>query len=113
MIGDTVNLASRLEGANKTYGTHVLVSEATQIVAADRFEMREIDRVLVVGKSEPERIFELIGREGEVADQRLRLCDAFGEALDAYRRKAWDEARATFVKSQRECGGCRLGLPYD
>jgi class 3 adenylate cyclase len=97
VIGDAVNLASRLEGANKTYGTRVLVGEATQLAAADRFEMREIDRVLVIGKSEPQRIFELLGRNGEVAAERLRLRDAFGEALDAYRRKAWDEARAGFA----------------
>jgi adenylate cyclase len=97
VIGDTVNLASRLEGANKTYGTRVLVSEATQLLVADRFELREIDRVLVIGKSEPQRVFELLGRKGEVAAERLRLRDAFGEALDAYRRKAWDEARAGFA----------------
>jgi len=97
VIGDTVNLASRLEGANKTYGTRVLVTEATQLAATDRYELREIDRVLVLGKTEPQRIFELLGRKGEVAGERLRLRDAFGEALDAYRRQAWGEARAGFA----------------
>jgi len=96
VIGDTVNLASRLEGANKTYGTRVLVTEATHQIAADRYELREIDRVLVIGKTEPQRVFELLGRKGEVAGERLRLRDAFGEALDAHRRQAWDEARAGF-----------------
>jgi class 3 adenylate cyclase len=97
VIGDTVNLAARLEGANKTYGTRTLVSEATQRVAADRVEVREIDRVLVVGKSEPERIYELIGRRGEVADDRLKLRDTFSEALEAYRARAWDDARTGFT----------------
>src|SRR5438105_3398064 len=55
VIGDTVNLASRLEGANKTYGTRVLISEATTHLAGDTVEMREIDSVLVVGKTEPRR----------------------------------------------------------
>jgi class 3 adenylate cyclase len=96
VIGDAVNLASRLEGANKTYGTRVLISEATDRLAADAVETREIDSVLVVGKSEPQRIFELLGRKGEVARERLELRDAFVEALDAYRREAWDEARAGF-----------------
>ncbi|MBV8737367.1 MAG: adenylate/guanylate cyclase domain-containing protein, partial [Alphaproteobacteria bacterium] len=96
VIGDTVNLASRLEGANKIYGTHALVSEATHQIAADRFEMREIDQVLVLGKTEPQCIFELLGHKGEVAAERLRLRDAFSTALYAYRRKAWDEARAGF-----------------
>ena len=68
--------------------------------------MREIDRVLVIGKTEPQRIFELLGRKDEVAAERLRLRDAFGEALDAYRRKAWDEARAAF-------GNCRTIMPDD
>jgi len=73
VIGDTVNLASRLEGANKTYGTRVLISEATNDLAADTVETREIDSVLVVGKTEPQRIFELLGRKGEVAAPTLRL----------------------------------------
>ena len=97
VIGDTVNLASRLEGANKTYGTRALVSEASQRATADRYEVREIDQVLVIGKTEPQRVFELLGRKGEVGDERLRLRDAFGEALNAYRRRAWHEARAGFA----------------
>ncbi len=96
VIGDTVNLASRLEGANKTYGTRVLISEATNRLAADTVETREIDSVLVVGKTEPQRIFELLGQKGEVASGRLALRDASVEALDAYRRGAWEEARIGF-----------------
>src|SRR5712675_1436990 len=96
VIGDTVNLASRLEGANKTYGTRVLISEATNHLAADTLETREIDSVVVVGKTEPQRIFELLGRKGEAARERLALRDAYLEALDAYRREAWEEARIGF-----------------
>jgi adenylate cyclase len=96
VIGDTVNLASRLEGANKTYGTRVLISDETNRFAADLVETREIDQVLVVGKTEPQRIFELLGRKGEVAEERLKLRDAFDEALVVYRRKDWQEARAGF-----------------
>jgi adenylate cyclase len=96
VIGDTVNLASRLEGANKTYGTRVLITEETNRLAADSVETREIDSVLVVGKTEPQRIFELLGRKGEVAPERLALRDAFVEALDAYRSEAWEKAHAGF-----------------
>jgi class 3 adenylate cyclase len=96
VIGDTVNLASRIEGANKTYGTRVLISDATNHLAADMLETREIDSVVVVGKTEPQRIFELLGRKGEVAHERLALRDAYVEALDAYRRKDWEKALAGF-----------------
>ena len=67
VMGDAVNLSSRLEGANKIYGTRLLVNELTMEMARDAFEFREIDRILVVGSGEPERVFELIGRHGEAA----------------------------------------------
>src|SRR5215472_9645719 len=106
VIGDAVNLASRLEGANKTYGTQVLISRATNQLAADTVETREIDSVLLVGKAEPQRIFELLGCKGEVARERLALRDAYVEALDAYRHQAWEEARAGFE-------GCLAIAPCD
>jgi len=96
LIGDTVNFASRLEGASKAYGTHVLIGEATRKLAAEAIETREIDSVLVVGKTEPECIFELLGRKGDVSAERLQLRDAFAEALAAYRLQAWDEAQQGF-----------------
>jgi class 3 adenylate cyclase len=96
VIGDPVNLAARLEGANRTYGTRMLISEATNQLIADSIETREIDSVLVVGKTESQRVFELLGRKGEVSPERLALRDAYQKALDAYRREAWDEARTRF-----------------
>ena len=59
--------------ANKIYGTRILVSEATMEMAGDAFEFREIDKVQVVGKREPHRIFELLGRHGEVDPSVLEL----------------------------------------
>jgi class 3 adenylate cyclase len=106
VIGDTVNLASRLEGANKSYGTRALINETTNRFAASLVETREIDQVLVVGKTEPERIFELLGRKGEVASERLALRDAFEEGLAAYRRKDWQGARTAFE-------GCLKIMPGD
>ena len=96
VIGDAVNLASRLEGANKTYGTRALVNETTNHFAADLIETREIDQVLVVGKTEVQRVFELLGRKGEVGSERLALRDTFEEALAAYRQKNWEAARTGF-----------------
>jgi len=74
----------------------VLISEGTKRFAADLVETREIDQVFVVGKTELLRIFELLGRKGEVAEEHLKLRDAFDEALASYRRKEWQEARAAF-----------------
>ena len=96
VIGDTVNLASRLESANKTYGTRALINETTNRFAANLIETREIDHVLVVGKTEPQRVFELLGRKGEVDSERLALREAFHEALAAYRQRDWQEARRDF-----------------
>ena len=96
VIGDTVNVASRLEGACKTYGVRALIGEATQRLTGDAVETREIDSVLVLGKSEPERIFELLGRKGEVAAPRLELRATFAAALAAYRRRGWDDAVSGF-----------------
>jgi class 3 adenylate cyclase len=106
VIGDAVNLASRLEGANKTYGTRALVNETTNHFAADLIETREIDQVVVVGKTEAQRVFELLGRKGEVASERLALRDAYEVGLAAYRRKDWHEARAGFE-------GCLEIMPGD
>src|SRR5947199_3058721 len=92
VIGDTVNIASRLESGSKAYGTRILMTEATQVLAVDAIETREIDSVVVVGKSEPERVFELLGRKGEVSAELIELRDAFAAALAAYRVQEWEKA---------------------
>lgn len=106
VMGDTVNLASRLEGACKLYGTRVLVSAETMEMADDAFEFREIDNVVVVGKREPQRIFELLGRRGEVDPSILELAERFSEGLAAYRRRAWSDAEAAFKR-------CHESAPED
>ena len=96
-MGDHVNLASRLEGLNKMYGTKVLVSAATRGALGDEFVCREIDRVRVKGKTVPVAIFELMGRRSEAAAGRLRrLEELFTRGLDAYRARGWDAAIAAF-----------------
>jgi hypothetical protein len=91
-MGDVVNLASRLEGANKAYGTRNLVSERTIAATGGAFEVREIDRVVVAGHSHSEVIFEILGRKGELTPQLLSSRDSYQEGLAAYRAQRWDDA---------------------
>ena len=96
VMGDTVNLASRLEGVSKTYGTRLLVDEATMAQAGDAIETREIDSILVVGKTEAHRIFEVLGRKGEIDAARGALRERFAAGLAAYRAQDWTEAATEF-----------------
>ncbi len=96
VMGDTVNLASRLEGANKEYGGRILVSEATIADASDAVEAREIDRVAVLGQNRPQAVFEIMGRKGELTPAQLELRDRFSEGLACYRRRQWDASRRAF-----------------
>ena len=96
VMGDAVNLASRLEGANKIYGTHSLVSEPTVAAARDAIEFREIDRLVVVGQTHPEAVFEIMGRKSELPPERLSLQKRYSEGLAAYRARRWDDARHAF-----------------
>jgi class 3 adenylate cyclase len=92
VMGDVVNLASRLEGANKIYGTHNLVSDRTIAAAGDCVEVREIDRVVVAGHTHSEVIFETLGRKGELTPPQLSSRDSYSEGLAAYRERRWDDA---------------------
>jgi class 3 adenylate cyclase len=96
VMGDTVNLASRLEGANKEYGGRILVSEATVTGASAAIEAREIDRVVTLGQTHPEAVFEIMGRKGELTAAQLELRARFAEGLAAYRAQRWEDARRAF-----------------
>ena len=103
VMGDNVNLASRLEGLNKEYGTRALISGATlQAARASGGEpcVRELDAVRVKGKKEPVSLFELRGR-GAVPAQDLPLLDGYARGLKLYREQRFAEARLEF-ESLRE-----------
>jgi adenylate cyclase len=100
VMGDNVNLASRLEGANKVYGSHCLIAEATAKTCGDAVELREIDRVVVVGQTHSEIIYEIIGRKGELTPAQRESQSRYAEGLAAYRTRRWDEAEAAFAAAR-------------
>lgn len=97
MMGDTVNLAARLEGVNKQYKTFCMISEFTYEEAKDAIETRELDMIRVVGKNEPVRIYEVLGKKGEVDPEKLKAYKYFSKGLNLYRTQKWDEAKKYFA----------------
>jgi len=98
-MGDSVNLASRLEGLNKEYKTHIIVSESTKTEAGNDFLFRELDLVAVKGKKEPVRIYELVGRRAEVKLKDVEWLEWFEKGLAHYRKQEWKTAMVCFNKS--------------
>ena len=98
VIGDTVNIASRLEGVNKVYGTDLIVNEDCYRLAEVDVEAREIDLLTVYGKTEPVRIYELLSPVGQLDSTTAQLRDAYALALDLYRHQKWTEAEKAFQK---------------
>jgi class 3 adenylate cyclase len=97
VMGETVNLASRLEGANKLYGGRILASEATVAAAGDALEVREIDRLAAVGQSRAQPVYEIMGRRGALTPNEIELRSRYATGLAAYRNRCWDEAREAFT----------------
>lgn len=95
VMGDAVNLGSRLEGLTKQYGVDIIVSEFTKAKVPDH-SFLELDRVQVKGKDEPVVIFEPLGPSHEQSEQTLQRLAVFHEALADYRQQRWDIAESTF-----------------
>ncbi|MFL5344467.1 MAG: adenylate/guanylate cyclase domain-containing protein [Hyalangium sp.] len=110
VIGDAVNLASRLEGAAKAYGTRTLVAEDTLAAAHGRVLARELDWLRVKGKQQPVRVFELVGVAGTPAPPHLAR---FAEGLALYRARRFIEARAAFLASPEDGPSQRFAARCD
>ena len=95
-IGDAVNLAARLEGANKNYGTKTLITEAVHEKVKAAYLCREVDLLTVKGKRQPVRIFELLQELGKASDRIHEICRVFEEGLAFYRRQKWAGAEKSF-----------------
>jgi adenylate cyclase len=93
VMGDAVNIGSRLEALTKEYGVGILVSES-MVRAAQGLVYREIDKVVVKGRHEGLAIFEPVGKVGEVGETQLQEIDRFHKALEQYRKQRWDDAES-------------------
>ena len=96
IMGSSVNLASRLEGVNKQYGTWILISGATYDAGGKEFTVRKLDRVRVVGIDTPVRLYELVDEKESTETKTLEALDRFHEGLDYFEAKEWERAAKTF-----------------
>lgn len=97
VMGDSVNLASRLEGINKEYGTNIVISEFTHAIVKDELYCRELDAVIVKGKKLPVKIYELLCEKTESENYRT-FVELFEAGLMQYKNTSWDDAIASFQK---------------
>jgi adenylate cyclase len=97
VMGDSVNLGSRLEGINKEYGTNIVISQYTHEAVKDVLFCRELDSVKVKGKELPVKIYELLGKKND-AEMWKNAVSAFEEGLSLYKQQRWDDAIACFRK---------------
>ena len=99
MMGDTVNLAARLEASAKQYGVYIQVAEETYKICKDKFIWRDLDYVIVMGKTEPAQVFELITETGNMPPGYDKLLPAYHEAVKLYRNQNWVKAIEAFKAS--------------
>ena len=99
MMGDTVNTAARLEGVNKVYGSYSMISETTFRGLDGQVATRELDAINVVGKSEPVKVYELLGFPEDIDPRMKETCDLYAEGLAAYRKRRWDAAAELFDRA--------------
>ncbi|MCA9445532.1 MAG: hypothetical protein KC931_00355, partial [Candidatus Omnitrophica bacterium] len=102
VIGDSVNLASRLEGLNRYYGTDIIVSENTYRAVSDRLIARKLDRVYVKGKTQGVFVYQLIGEKGKVEEKTLRDLQRYEEALEKYLERSWEDSVRILEDLQRD-----------
>jgi adenylate cyclase len=99
VMGDAVNSASRFEGANKQYGTYLMIGETTYSLAGDHIEARMLDRLIVKGKAHPITVYNLIAKKGDATKEELKLIEWYEKGLHLYWDQQWDQAIEAFQKA--------------
>jgi adenylate cyclase len=113
VIGDGVNLASRLESACKEYGVRILISENTFRKLRGTYRAREVDCVIVKGRTEPASVFEILDYHTDETFPNLREClECFREGLASYRRQHWDRAESAFLEALSRSPGDEVTRIY-
>ena len=112
VLGDNVNLASRLEAANKQLGTGILISDRTKRQAETEFLTRPVGKIVVVGRSEPEPVHELIETHAEASEQQRDLAEATERAVQAYESAAFAECIELFDAMAERFGQNKLAARY-
>jgi len=114
VLGDTVNLASRLEGRTKDYRIPVVIGSRTAEGAKQRFAVMEIDLIMVKGKKQPEAVFTVLGRSEVEADPRCQqLREANALMLGRFRKQQWDDALDLIARCRKFANGFDLSGLYD
>jgi adenylate cyclase len=114
VLGDSVNLASRLEGQSKEYGFPIIAGSQTALAVKDAFAILELDFIMVKGKTEPEVIYAIAGREDVAHSARFqRLRNLTIEMLACYRSRDWEGALAAIERGRRTDEAHTLARLYD
>ncbi len=109
MMGDNVNLAARLEGANKFYKTYTMIAENTYKLAEDSIDVRYLDVVRVVGKNEPVKIYQLLAKKNELAGSMQEIMEHYEKGMKCYQDLNFKDAISCFenaLKLEPEDGPC-------
>ena len=113
VMGDTVNLASRLEGQTKSYGLSIIIGSRTAAAVAENFALLQIDSIRVKGKTEPEVIFTVVGRADARTDEFHALCHQWSQVLDCYRKQDWTGALSLIEVCRPRCDAFGLAGMLD
>ena len=100
MMGDTVNIAARLEASAKQYGVYIQVAENTYTAVKNQFEWRFLDNVRVKGKKRPVKVFELLAEKDELDDEDSKLVPQFNEGLELYLAQEWEKSLSAFREAE-------------